>query len=101
MEEKKIYPKGLRTFKPHENAPDFVKGSLIITLNDLIEFCKDNPDLLTEYNGKKQLKCKMLDGKYGISIEVDTWKAGEKKVESKPESKQEDFNDIDDSSLPF
>ena len=35
-----IYVDGIRIFEPHENEPDFVKGSLIITPNDLIEFLK-------------------------------------------------------------
>lgn len=90
MSEKKvIYPAGIRTFKPHEKAPDFVKGTLIISLNEFVKFCKDNPELLTEYNGAKQLKCQMLDGKFGISIEVDTWKPEKKEAEdlNKPDEK--------------
>jgi hypothetical protein len=96
-ENKKIYPEGIRTFKPHEKAPDFVLGSMIITLNDLIKFCKDNPDLLTEYKGNKQLKCKLLNGKYGVNIEVDTWKP-EKREDNT--TKVDEFNDVDDL-LPF
>jgi hypothetical protein len=101
MSKEKIYPKGLITFKPHENAPDFVKGKLIITLKDLIQFCKDNPSLLKEYKGKKQLPLVMTEGKFGISFEVDTWKP-EKKQDVLTQQNKEDidnFNDIDD--LPF
>ncbi len=89
-EKKSIYPAGIRTFKPHPKAPDFIKGTLIISLNELAKFCKENPELLTEYKGEKQLKCKMLDGKFGISIEVDTWRAEKKE----PEDLNPDKTDI-------
>jgi hypothetical protein len=69
-----IYPKGIRVFKPHDNAPDFVKGTVIITMNELFTFCKENENLLSEYNGNKQLKCQLLDGDKGMYMSVDTWK---------------------------
>jgi len=69
-----IYPKGIRVFKPHDNAPDFVKGTVIITMNELFTFCKENENLLSEYNGNKQLKCQLLNGDKGMYMTVDTWK---------------------------
>jgi hypothetical protein len=104
MSKEKIYPKGLRLFKPHIKAPDFVKGTLIITLNDLIKFCKENSKLLTEYNGEKQLKCQILENDKGMYFVVDTWKPD---VLSKEDKKNIDnFNDVPDlnpdgSNLPF
>lgn len=70
------FPKGLRIFGPKENAPDFVKGQLIITLNDLIQYCKENPDLLTDYQGNKQLRLQILEkkDKTGLNLVVDTYK---------------------------
>ena len=95
----KVYPKGLRTFPPHANAPEFVKGSLIITLNELIQFCKDNPDYLTEYNGQKQLKCSMLDGDKGLYLNVDTYRPD---VNSRPEPQHEVDGNLDsEPPLPF
>lgn len=88
MSNEKIYPKGIRTFKPHENAPEFVKGALIITPTELISFCDENPQLMTEYNGTPQLKCQMLHGDNGIYITVDTWKK-----EASNEPIQEPIND--------
>lgn len=79
----KIYPKGLRTFAPREGAPDFVKGTLIVTLNELVQFCKENENYLSEYNGQKQLKCQMLEGEKGIYFTVDTWKPTEQKQPAK------------------
>lgn len=72
----KKFPKGLRIFGPKENAPKFVKGQLIITLNDLIQYCKDNPELLTEYQGQKQLRLQILEkkDKTGLNLVIDTYK---------------------------
>ena len=79
MESKTIYPKGLRVFKPHEKAPDFVKGTLLVTPNELVKFCKENLNLMTEYKGNKQLKCQILDGKNGLYVAVDTYKSDAKR----------------------
>ena len=95
-DKKTIYPSGLRTFKPHENAPDFVKCALIITPSEIVKFCDDNPELMTEYNGVKQLKCQMLDGENGIYISVDTWKKTEG-ITTEPAKVEDDGSD----SLPF
>jgi hypothetical protein len=74
-----IFPKGVRLFNKHEKAPEFVIGSLVITLNELVQFCKDNPSLLTEYNGQKQLKLQIVKTKSGnLSATVDTYKKEEK-----------------------
>lgn len=75
MTERK-FPEGIRIFPPNDKAPSFVKGTVIITLNELVKFCKDNPDLLTEYKGEKQLKLQLVerkDGK-GLNLTVDTYK---------------------------
>ena len=69
-----VYPKGLVVFEPHSNAPDFVKGVVKINLNELVQFCKDNPDLLTEYNGAKQLPLQLLSGDKGLYFKVDTYR---------------------------
>ena len=90
MADKKIYPKGIRTFAPREGAPDFVLGTMIITLNDFITFAKENPDLLTEYEGNKQLKCQMLAGDNGPYLTVDTWKPDSKKKAKATEPEPQD-----------
>jgi len=95
----KVYPKGLRTFPPREGAPDFVKGTLIVTLNDLIKFAKGRPDLLTEYNGQKQLKCNILEGDKGLYFQVDTWKPD---ANQRPEPQPEVDGNLDsEPPLPF
>lgn len=74
MEKEIIKVGGFKTFAKNEKAPDFVLGTLIIDIAEFKEFINANLDLLTEYKGKKQLKCQMLSGKYGVNINVDTWK---------------------------
>ena len=91
----KVYPKGIRIFKKHDSQPDFVKGTVIITINEFVQFCKDNASLLTDYNGQKQLKCQLLDGNNGLYMQVDTYK---------PEPKQDNSTPVDDGEgdgLPF
>lgn len=96
----RIFCKGVMAFKPNEKAPSFVKGSVVITLNDLIEWAKgDGKQYLTEYNGKKQIRLQITenksDGKY--SIAVDTFVPN-----SSPKPTNEEFRVPDkDDSLPF
>jgi len=59
MAEDKVFVEGVIFKKPHENAPDFVKGSLSLKMKDLIEFAKThhkdgwlNIDLLESRGGK-------------------------------------------------
>lgn len=88
-----VFPKGIGVFPKHDKAPDFVKGAIVITLNELVTFCKENPGLLTEYKGEKQLKLQLTerkDGK-GLNLTVDTYKPQEKTFVEKQ----------DDASLPF
>lgn len=73
-----VLPKGLRFFNKKENQPDFVVGSLVITMNELFTFCKENPGLLSEYNGQKQLKLQVKKSQNGnLYSSVDTWKPAE------------------------
>lgn len=88
-----ILPEGLRFFPKHEKAPDFVLATLIITPNDLFTFCKAHLELMTEYDGKKQLKLQIKNSKAGkMYASVDTYKP-EPKAAHKPEE--------DPEKLPF
>jgi hypothetical protein len=93
----KIYVDGLRTFPKRENAPSFVLGTLILTLDDLTAWWKANTQYLTDYQGKDQLKMQITQNDKGkINFTVDTWKKGDAK-EPKATATPED----DGSSLPF
>ncbi len=70
-----VLPEGLRFFNKKDSQPDFVIGSLVVTMNDLFSFCKEHPELITEYQGKKQLKLQVLKSKNGnLYAKVDSWK---------------------------
>jgi len=68
------YPAGIIAFNKHAKAPDFVVGSLVITPNDLFQWCKDNPQYMSDYNGKKQVRLQLKNGTKGLYVEVDTYK---------------------------
>ena len=93
----KIYPKGMMTFAPRGNAPDFVLGALVITPNDLYEWLKTQEEHSSEYNGKKQFRFQILEGKEdenGLKspyLVLDTFKPN-------TEAKQDNIKDFD---LPF
>jgi len=91
MSKETIYVKGVRIFNPHEKAPDFVKGTVILEPKMLMEFFKSNSEHFTEYNGEKQLRCQLLQGDKGMYLSVDTYK---------PENQPQSQSEVDDS-LPF
>jgi len=101
-----IYPKGIVTFAKNPKQPDFVLGSAIITIDDFIEWTKQNPNLLTEYNGKKQLRLQCLTKKAGgISFTVDTYKSEPKPEQFGLPKKETPFtdqvNNDSENDLPF
>ena len=75
-----IYLKGITSFNPHEKAPDFVLGTVIFNIDEVISSLQDLKDYYTGYKGKAQLKTQAVKGEYGISFKVDTWKSGENRV---------------------
>ena len=79
----KIFPEGIRVFSPRNGAPDFVKGSIVITPNQLITWLKANKDVLTDYKGEKQLNLDLLSSKEGkLFVSVNTYKPTEGKKEA-------------------
>ena len=73
MSEKKVYTKGVMAFAPNPKAPSFVKGSVVITLNHLFQWAKENPQYLTEYNGEKQVKFQITEWEGKFNMPVDTF----------------------------
>lgn len=73
MKTEKVYPKGIIAFKPNEKAPSFVKGSVLVTPSDLIEWLKENDSYMTDYKGKLQLKLQLLENEKGLYFVVDTY----------------------------
>lgn len=74
----KVYAKGIVTFNPKETQPNFVLGTVVININQLSEWLKnEGAEYLSEYKGEKQIRLQLtsLKDKRGISLAVDTWKA--------------------------
>ena len=88
-EKKTIYVNGMRAFAPREGAPEFVKASIVITPNDLIQFLKENEAHKSEYNGKTQYRLNLLMGENGPYLTLDTWKPNKSSAV------------VDNDSLPF
>jgi len=73
-----VKAKGLVTFSPNERAPDFVLGTLLVNVDEFIDFLKnESQQYQTEYQGKKQLKIQVtaIKNKRGIMVAVDTWRS--------------------------
>lgn len=83
-DKKAIYPKGISVFPPHEKAPEFVKGTILITPNDLIQWLKDNPGYLKDYKGNKQLRLQLKTGTKGLYCEVDQYEGKKDDRDSLP-----------------
>jgi hypothetical protein len=81
---------GLKAFKPKQ---EFIKCELVITLNDLVKFCKDHPEYLTEYNGQKQIKVQVKESKNG------TWYCALNEYDKAKVNQQ--VKDVAGDSLPF
>ena len=85
-----ILPQGIRFFPKNEKAPDFVLGTLVVTLDDLTQFFNERADLLTEYNNKKQLKLQLLKSKDGkLYAAVDTFKPQPRTEQPQPTAPEE------------
>ena len=105
MSNTKIYPKGISYFAPRQGAPEFVKGDIILNMDELITWMKSNEQLSTTHEKYgKQFKLQVTDK--GLS--VNTWKPTESKPERKtaadniPKGVQnKEVPDVEDFSLPF
>ena len=74
MAQDKVYPKGLMAFAPHANAPQWVKGSIVITPEELVKWMEENPNHLR--NSEKygmQLKLQLTENNGKLSLSVDTY----------------------------
>lgn len=77
----KIFPKGIRTFAPRQGAPDFVLGDIVVSIDELTQFVKDNPQYLSEYKGQKQLKLQLTRTQGGVlMLSVNTYNPNHNKT---------------------
>jgi hypothetical protein len=95
-----ILAEGLRFFDKNANAPDFVMGTIVITIDEFKNFINANQQYLTDYNGKKQLKLQQLKSKQGkVYFNVDTFKPATAPTAA-PHSAPATVPELD-NSLPF
>jgi len=86
-----VFADGISVYKPNENAPDFVKASLVINFKDLFKFCEANQNYLTGDNDTLRLQIK--ESKQGkLYASVDTYQ----KQETQPNTLG-----MSDDDLPF
>jgi len=84
-----IYLEGVRMFPPTDGVPDFVKGSGVIAINQLVKFLKDNPSYVSDYKGEPQVKFQLLEGRNGLYFTVDTYKKNKTGAAPKVENKDD------------
>lgn len=86
----KIFANGLMFKRPRENAPEFVKGSLSIKIDEFITFLKQH-----EKKGWVNLDLKESKG-LKLYFELNTWEKSLDKIE------QEELARVDSKSdIPF
>jgi hypothetical protein len=92
----KVFPKGVFGFMRNEKAPSFVLGTLVITPRELVDWLSaEGKDHLTDFNGKKQLKLQITEGREGkLSIAVDTYVPKAKAEYNKPNAVNDNRNDL-------
>jgi hypothetical protein len=107
----KVFVKGFRTFAKRDNAPDFVLGTLVITVDDFSDFITgEGAKYLTQYNEKDQLRIDITQGKDGrLVFAIDTWKKDNAQEDfTKPEPQRQSerpapkiHEEIDVNDMPF
>ena len=116
-ENQKVFPQGIRTFKKNDNAPDWILGSMVVSLNDFFDWCKgEGAKYQSDYKGTKQIRFDVTMTKdnrpnlvvntYGMNVD----ETGLPETDIKPEAKEPSSKkknepykkpEDDDSGLPF
>lgn len=101
----KIYPQGIVAFQPNENAPKFVKGTIIITPEQLVKWLRgDGKESLTESKYGKQLKLQLTKYQGKLSLSVDNWKPTTNlETNNQRQPKKQDTDLVEDpfQDIPF
>lgn len=76
MDKEKIFADGILWKDPHEKAPEYVKGELIVNAEKFNEFMRNN---MQYASAKGWLNIQMKESKNGsIYFELNTWKPAPK-----------------------
>ena len=92
-----VFFKGIRVFPKNDKTPDFVISQGVITIEEIREFFNEQKQHVKEYNGKHQLRFKILRKKDGSGeyFTLDTYEKQQPPAAKQPE----DLPKNDD--LPF
>lgn len=98
-----IFGKGFIFKRPHDNAPDFVKGSMSVKVSEAIEFLK-------QYQDNDWVNLDLLASKDNTKLyfKLNTFKPKTETPPAQPESvlpsypnEQQGVPPLDDESIPF
>lgn len=96
----KIYPKGIVAFQKNDKAPDFVKGTIIITPDELVKWLRgDGKESLVDSKYGKQLKLQLTEYQGKLSLSVDNWKPSEQPKQ--PKKQDPDLVEDPTDELPW
>ena len=90
----KIFPEGFKFWTPREGAPDFVKGSLVIFINEAIEWLKQ------QKGAQVRLDLKVSQGGKSYA-EVNTYQKDAPKDEPKGDVDYGTADTINPDDIPF
>lgn len=98
MAEKDIeFVDGLIVKAPHAKAPDYVKASISIKVEDLGKWLREKYKA-----GEQWVNCDVKESKGGKwYCSVSTFKPKEKSQEKAPDKKPGRFDDMEDDDIPF
>ena len=97
MENKVIFVDGLNVYTPNDNAPDWVKASMVINPSKLVKWLQQNDDYLKEGKQGLELRLQIKQSAQGkLYASVDTY---EPKLKEEVSSKQPVVEE--ESDLPF
>lgn len=98
MAETKIFPKGITFFEPRNNAPTWVKGSVIINMRELVDWVTANPSVLVEHEKYgNQLKLTVTEK----GMQVDMWKPNQQAPKKTETPTQNNTSQVVQDDLPW
>jgi len=96
------FARGLRVFKPREKAPDFVIADLIIQVEELKQWTRENEHLLENHNGAEQLRLQILESKGGkYYAAVNNYQKGKAPEKEQSTEKAQSMEETTGDDLPF
>jgi hypothetical protein len=98
----KVFPRGIRVFKKHEKAPDFVIATLFISKKEMIEWLNGDANAyMKPYKEDEQIKLQMTTDRNGNPmLSVDTYGFNNEQSSQPAEASNSSYNDNNGSSAP-